>query len=581
MWHRLARHEQIVLTVVAVIIGIVVAYAALAFRLWIDVVEWTGFGAGGELLHRVVAGLPWWQVLLVPTLGGLVVGLVLEYLMPGKRPQAVAHVIEANALHGGRMGLREGLVSAFVAATSLGAGASAGREGLMVHLGATLSSWVAQRLSLSQNLSRTILGCGVAAAVSASFNAPIAGVFFALEVVIGHYALSAFAPVVIASVGGTLVARAHLGAAPAFVLPETQITSVLEFPAFFLLGIVSALIAIVFMWSIMKADEIVAAIPVPDWSKPVVGGLTLGLVALFFPQILGVGYGPTDAALQGLFPLTMLLALIALKTTMTAVTLGCRFGGGVFSPALYVGAMTGGAFGIIAAVIFPEYASSHGDYAIVGVSAVAAAVLGAPISTILIVFELTSDYKMTVAVMVATSVASLVVRQLLGTSFFHWQLERRGLDLRGGRARHLLQSLNVEDVLSRECHIVTESTSVGQIKRLLADRPASEFVVIDEAGDLVGTFGFQELKNVAFDPSLDALINARDVVRGGATSVIPTDSLEHALALMDLGGAEQLAVVAGPADRRVLGVVQHKDVLRALNQALLDVQAEEHDDQTR
>ncbi len=579
IWHRLAHHEQVMLTAVAVVIGIVVAYAALGFRIWIDAVEWIGFGTAGDALYLAVAELPWWQVVLVPTLGGLGVGLMLEYLMPGKRAQAVAHVIEANALRGGRMGLREGLVSAAVSATSLGVGASAGREGPMVHFGATLSSWLAQRLSLGQNLSRTILGCGVAAAVSASFNAPIAGVFFALEVVIGHYALSAFAPVVIASVGGTLVARAHLGEAPAFDLPWTQITSVLEFPAFFLLGFVSAAIAIVLMWSIMKADEIVERLPMPDWSKPMAGGLALGLVALLFPQILGVGYGPTDGALRGIFPLSMLVALVALKTIMTAVTLGCRFGGGVFSPSLYIGAMTGGAFGIVAAYLFPEYASSHGDYAIVGMSAVAAAVLGAPISTILIVFELTGDYTMTVAVMVATSVASLVVRQVLGTSFFHWQLERRGLNLRGGRARHLLQSLSVGDILSRECHIVAEGTSIGEIKRLLAEGPASEFVVTDEGGNLVGTFGFQEVKDVAFDPSLDSLINARDVARGGTTAVIPADTLEHALALMDLGGAEQLAVVTGPEDRRVQGVVHHKDVLRALNQALLEVQAEEHDDQ--
>ena len=581
MWHRLARHEQIVLTVVAVVIGVVVAYAALLFRTWIEAVEWIGFGASGEALYLAVAELPWWQVVGVPTLGGLIVGLVLEYLMPGKRAQAVAEVIEANALHGGRMNLRDGAVSAVVAATSLGVGASAGREGPMVHFGATISSWIAERLHLSQNLSRTILGCGVAAAVSASFNAPIAGVFFALEVVIGHYALSAFTPVVIASVGATLVARAHLGETPAFLLPETQITSVLEFPAFFLLGIVSALIAIAFMWSIMKAEEIVESVPLPDWSKPVGGGLLLGLVALAFPQILGVGYGPTDAALHGSFPLSLLLALVAIKIVMTAVTLGCRFGGGVFSPALYVGAMTGGAFGLIAAATFPDLASTHGDYAIVGMAAVAAAVLGAPISTILIVFELTGDYKMTIAVMVATSAAMLVVRQLLGTSFFHWQLERRGLDLRGGRARHLLQSLQVENMLSRQCHIVTEDTSVGEIKRLLAAHPDSEFVVTDEAGRLVGTFGFHELKDVVFDSTLDTLVNARDVVRGSPTSVVPSDTLEHALALMDLGGAEQLAVVAGPEDRRVLGVVQHKDVLRALNQALLDVEAEEHGGQAR
>ena len=278
-----------------------------------------------------------------------------------------------------------------VSAASLGVGASAGREGPMVHLGASLASALAHRLELSPNLSRTILGCGVAAAVAASFKAPIAGVFFALEVVIGHYALSTFAPVVVASVAGTVISHIHLGELPAFILPAYEIVSAWEFPAFFLLGGVSAVIAMIFMWSIIVADDVVERVPVPGWLKPAAGGLVVGAVAIAFPQILGVGYGATDAALKELIPLTLLIALIALKVVMTAVSLGCRFGGGVFSPPLFIGAMTGGAFGIIATGVFPELAAHHGAYAMVGMSAVAAAVLGAPISTILIVFELTGD----------------------------------------------------------------------------------------------------------------------------------------------------------------------------------------------
>jgi CIC family chloride channel protein len=578
IWHRLSHHEQVVLSLLAVVVGIVVAYAAIGFRLAIGGVQWLGFGFTTEIVFEKAALLPWWQLLLVPTLGGLAIGLFLEYVMPGRRPQGVSHVIEANALKGGRMDLKEGFAAAAVSAASIGVGASVGREGPVVHFGAAIASNVAYRLRLSQGLSRTILGCGVAAAVSASFNAPIAGVFFALEVVIGHYALSAFTPVVIASVAGTVIARIHLGEAPAFIVPAQQIASFLEFPAFLLLGIVSAGIAMIFMWSIIYADHVVGRIRMPEWLKPATGGLLIGAVAIEFPHVLGVGYGVTDAALKHALTLELLLALLVLKTAATAVSLGCRFGGGVFSPSLFVGAMTGGAFGLIAAKIFPELASEQGAYSLIGMSAVAAAVLGAPMSTILIVFELTGDYKTTIAVMVATATASIIVQQALGKSFFHWQLEQRGLNLRGGRARHLLQTLTVRNVMTAEFNLVAESRTIGQIKAMMADLQPGEFIVTDAGGRLVGTFGFADLKEIAFDPALDELVNARDVAHERSPVVTPDEDLERALRLMEVAHEDQLAVVEDLDDQRVVGIVYHKDVLRALNHALLEAQAEEHDE---
>ena len=566
------------MAVVAAMVGVLVAYAAIAFRLSIGGVQWLSYGVYGEVLIGRVAELPVWQVLLVPTAGGLVVGLFLKFIMPGGRPMAVAHVIEAMALRNGRMRLRDGLAAAFVSVVSLGAGASTGREGPMVHLGATIAGAATRRLGLSPHLGRTLLGCGVAASVAASFNAPIAGVFFALEVIVGHYALSAFAPVVIASVAGTVICRAHLGEQPAFLLPQFGVNSPWEFPAFMLLGAVCAIVAMIFMWSIFYAERVVDSLKVPDWIKPAAGGLAIGAIGVEFPHILGVGYEATDAALNELLPLWLLLMLIPLKTAATAISIGCRFGGGVFSPSLYIGAMTGAAFGLMAAGVFPHLAASHGAYAIVGMSAVAAAVLGAPISTILIVFELTGDYQITVAVMVATSIATVIVQKFQGRSFFHWQLENRGLNLRGGRARHLLQTLTVQDVLAKDFDKISERTSIAEIKSMFSRLPHGTFVVVDSADKLVGTISFADLKHIAFDNSLDSLINARDVAHSHAPAPSLDDTLEEVLAVMDVSGEEHLAVIAGAGDRSVLGIVHHGDVLRAYNRALLEAQAEEHDD---
>ncbi|MDX1400746.1 MAG: chloride channel protein, partial [Kiloniellales bacterium] len=249
---RVVTNQHTLLSLLAVSLGAGAGAAAVAFRHLIDLVQQLGFGFSGEQVASGVQALAWWQVLLVPTSGGLLIGLFIYHFMPGHRPQGVAQVIEASALKGGRMPFWVGVKSAIASAASIGVGASVGREGPIVHLGATMGSSIAQRLRLGRALTRTLLGCGVAAAVAASFNAPVAGTFFALEVVVGHYALSAFAPIVIASVTGTIVSRAFYGDFPAFILPQNwQIASNWEFPAFALLGVVCAVAAILFMGSIM------------------------------------------------------------------------------------------------------------------------------------------------------------------------------------------------------------------------------------------------------------------------------------------------------------------------------------------
>lgn len=418
-------HPQLALFVVAIATGFLAGLAATLFRGLEFFVQGLFFGDGGDRLATQLTSLHWSRVLFAPALGGLVIACATWFFLPERRPQGVAQVIVAAT--GGRMmpwwvGVRVAVVSAL----SLGVGASVGREGPVVHLGASLSSWFASWLTVANR--RILLGCGVAAAVSASFNAPIAGVLFALEIVIGTYTLAVFAPVVVASVAGMLVTRLTIGETPAFVLPEAaHIVSFWEFPAFALLGVVSACAAVAFMSTIMKAEDLFKV--VPFWFKLPLAGFAVGGVALVFPQVLGVGYEATDLALNGSYSLAMMLALIAVKTLATALCLGAGFSGGVFSPALFVGAMVGGSFGVIATWALPWLSSGTGAYAIVGMGAVAGAVLGAPISTVLMVFELTSNYDMTIAVMVATAISSLITQQLHKPSFFLWQLERRGVVL--------------------------------------------------------------------------------------------------------------------------------------------------------
>lgn len=574
--HKIARgirtYNTVTTAVMAAVIGVSVAFAAVGFREIVAGVQFLALGTPAEKMLDHARALPWWQLFLPPVAGGLLVALALRFLLPDRRPNGIADVIEANALHDGRMPLWHGLASGLVSAFSLGAGASGGREGPIVHLGATLAAAAARALNFSPALARTLLGCGVASAVAASFNAPIAGVFFALEVIIGHYALHAFAPIVIASVAGTIVSRAIYGNYPAFSLPDYFIASAWEFPAFILLGLVSGLAAILFMRSVFLAEDMANRVTaVPVWARPPLAGLVVGGIAILFPEVLGVGYDATDHALKEQFPLWLLLALVALKTVATAISLACRFAVGIFSPSLFIGAMVGAAFGMIAAMAAPEVQTDVGLYAIVGMGAVASAVLGAPISTILIVFELTGDYQITLALMITTVIANLLTKAVTGSrSVFFEQLSRRGLHLEGGRAQHLLRNTPVRDLIRDRVIRVPRDARFTDVRDSLFTAPIGMVVVVDEEDRLVGRIRLGDLRDIAASEAINDLVRAVDMARPVTHLLTPGDSLESALKLMEGGGEDMLLTISGENDRKVLGVVYERDVLLAYNRALLD-----------
>ena len=519
------RDRQLLVWLLALVIGVGAAYLAIGFRLAIGFIQLPWLGTVSEQVYTAALQLTWWQIMLGPVIGGVLVGLFLQYMTTDKRVHGISDVIESRALLGCQIPARVGITSAIASALSLGLGASAGREGPVVHMGAALASYLEQRFKLPAAAQRALLAAGAGAAVTASFNAPMAGVLFAHEVILGHYALRAFVPIVISSVVATVIARIHLGDFPAFIIPEYQITSYWEFPAFALLGLVCAAVAIGFLLSVMAATRVSQSVQIPLWLRPVLGGVIVGAIAIWFPHILGVGYDATDAALKQQLPLWMMLGLLVAKTGATAITLASRFGGGVFSPSLYLGAMAGGAFGLIAGNVFPVMASSQGLYAIVGMGAVAAGVLGAPISTTLIVFELTGGYEMTIALLLAVSISSGLTQAVYGQSFFHWQLTSRGIFLQAGPHKSIIRSLRVQT--------------------FMRDLPEGE-----EPGK------FED---------------------DGETACLKTDdTVEAALRAFDRSGCERIAVVASDNSGRIIAWADRVDALDALNDALIAAHEEEH-----
>lgn len=533
-WRTMRRRgpSQAQFWVIALLIGIVAGFVALMFRKGIYALQTLFYGTDDLTLFTVAGALPWYVVLIIPIFGGLLVGIILHHFTPDGRARAVADVIEGAALSRGRVEIRAGLASALASLITLSSGGSSGREGPVVHLSAVVSTWVAARLDASGVTGRDLLGCAVAAGVSASFNAPIAGTIFALEVVLRHYAIHAFAPIAIASVAGTVINRLEFGNVTEFSLPgQSALAFYWELPAFMILGLVSGLVAVVLMRSVFWAEDagnlLQRASGLPRWLRPAVAGALLGLIAIWFPHIIGVGYEVTSLALTGQLLLHEAIVLCAVKVVAVAITLGGRMGGGMFSPALVVGALTGLAFGLIATAVFPEVSGAETLYALAGMGAVAAAVLGAPISTTLIVFELTGDWQTGIAVMVAVSLSTALASRLVRHSFFLEQLHRRGLRIASGPQTYL--------------------------RRLVS---------IDAATRPLGTAG------TPTQPVLQALADGGMSLQAGAT-------LETALPLFDRCGQPVLPVLH-PQTGALQGTLSHVDALRAYNRALVAMAAEEH-----
>jgi CIC family chloride channel protein len=581
IWSRLGRvfgDQQLRLSVLALAVGAVAGFGGVMLRELIDLLQHGFLGFSSENLASIVASLPAWRVVLAPTVGGLVVGLLVKFVLRDQRPHGVAEVIEASAIHGGRMTLADGMLSALISAVSIGSGASVGREGPAIHLGGVLASTLGRLCKLDRSQTRIMLGAGAAAAIAASFNAPFAGVFFAHELIIGHIALPAFAPVAIASVTGTVVARLYFGDSPAFLIAGHEISSYLEMPAFALLGVAAAIIAVAFIRLVPLVQALHVRLRTPRWASPAVGGLLIGVLALWFPEILGVGYEAVDRALDGEYLLAMLVTLVAVKLLATAICLGSGFGGGVFSPSLFIGAMLGGAFGYIVETLFPDATSSLGTYTIIGMGAVAAAIFGAPISTTFMVLELTGDYGLSIALLIAVVAAMIFVRLLHGPSFVLTMLVRRGVNVDGGHDIGSLQTVCAGDLMREDQLVMQGHEGLPALRTHLLEAPHGQvFIQIDEA--YVGRLVLSDLGDLAFDASRDEGRTVAELIQANGLFVYRADALDRAVEMFSSTEDSLLAVLDNASDLRLVGCLHEIDVMRAEStyaQTLERLRAEEH-----
>lgn len=558
-------------TLLGFAVGCVVAVAAVAF---VDAVVWMNEALLIAPRSRMLETDRAWlaaATIAVPTLGGLVVG-VLVHMIPERRPHGPADAIQAAQSLDGKMPVRGGVLSVVAGCLSLGAGASVGQYGPLAHMGASIGAWMSRLAGRGRYLGTIGIGCGAAAAIATAFNAPIAGLVFAHEVILRHYSLRAFAPITVAATLGYVAANVVFERPPLFRIEDVTIASPYEFIAFIGIGIVGAVVAMCYMRAILYAGKLSGRLPLPNPVKPAVAGMILGLVALQLPDVLGIGKEVLRfAIIENAISAPELALIMVAKLLVTALCLGFGFVGGVFSPALLIGILFGALAGTGAEWVFGPEHSHIAIYAVCGMVAVTSPVIGAPLTTILIVFELTRNYDLATAAMVSVAFANLIGYRIFGRSLFDRQLLNRGFDLTLGRDKVMAEQHTIREFLSQDYTRTAPETPLADVRDALLRDGRSEAYVVDGGGAYLGTVTMNDLvARLAGDAPDDT---AGACAQPETLVLSPDDSIWDAMEKLEDFVGESVPVVENDT---LVGVVPESTIVQAYMQTLNDIRREEN-----
>ncbi len=552
----------------AIAIGILSGYGAVLFRFVIQGAQYAFYQNTADIL-TFVSTVPVYCLIGLPAIGGLVVGLLVRFGAREAKGHGVPEVMEAVSLRGGRIRKRVAVVKIIASAVCIGSGGSVGREGPIVQIGSSIGSSIAQIFKTTGPQHRTMVGCGAAAGIAATFNAPIAGVLFALEVLLGDFGLAAFSPVVLSSVMATTISRHYFGDFPAFVIPSYELASLWEFAIYPFLGLLAGLLAILFIVVLYKSEDLFDAIKIPEWIKPALGGMLLGLVLLKWPQVFGVGYGAINQSLLNEMSGLLLFTLIFVKIGATSLTIGSGGSGGIFAPSLFIGAMAGGFFGWVVNILFPGITASPAAYALVGMGALVAGTTHAPITAILIIFEMTGNYKIILPMMITCILSTLVAISLKNGSMYTVKLLRRGVDISGGLEQNILRALKVRQIMKEDVATVPEGMALINLINTFKVKDIAYLHVVNENHELTGIISFRDIRPLLGEEQAHYLIIAKDVAATDLATVSPEDNIQHALHIMSKRGISQLPVVAGDNGKKVIATLREKDVITAYDNAII------------
>jgi CIC family chloride channel protein len=574
MWRKRAQDfvervpypGQLVLIVSAVIVGSITGGAAVVF-IWM-------LAQINKLSLQVESAFGMVGVLVFMAVAGLIVGFMIDRWAQEAKGHGVPEVMEAIALRGGRIRARVAAVKVLASSITIGAGGSAGREGPVVQVGSALGSTLGQWLSFSDERIRTLVACGAAAGIAATFNAPIAGSIFALEVILGRMTVRYFGAIVLSAVSASMVSQALLGDKPAFQVPAYPLHHLGEIPIYALLGVLSALWAVLFIKVLYGAEERFDRWSVPLPVKTAVGMILTGLTLLILPgkQVLGPGLDLIGDGIAEDFNLTLgLMGMLLIgKLVATTFTLGSGNSGGVFAPSLFMGAVLGGMVGTAGHMFWPEVAMHPGAYAIVGMAAVFAGAARAPITAILIVFEMSGDYKLILPLMLATVIATLLAEHLYPDSIYTLKLKLKGINWGRGRDQDVLQGVMVNEVMSRNnVETVSVMTPLSQLKEMFANIHSHGLSVLDEDGKLWGVVTITDMERALSDEmDDDTLVSEIGTGWPYLKVSFPDESIGDALSRMSTRGLGRMPVVDREDPYQLLGLIRRQDIIKAYDLAL-------------
>jgi CIC family chloride channel protein len=559
------------LVALALVVGAGAGAGAVFFRYLIEgfTLLFTGhldYTVLGHVPNPHLPSLGAWYVLFVPAIGALLFGPLIEKFARETRGHGVPEVMVAVALKGGRIRPRVAVIKSIASALDIGSGGSVGREGPIVQIGSALGSTLGQWLRLPDSRLRLLVACGAAGGISATFNAPLAGVFFALEIILINFRASSFAVVVLSSVTADVVGRAAFGAHPFLVLPPFQLVSFWEYFLYAALGVFAAVAGVGFIRVLYGLEDILDRVwRFPEWLRPFGGGVILGVVIFVLPEMYGVGYPVISRIIDGHYVTWFLLILLAGKILATSLTLSSGGSGGVFAPSLFMGAALGTAFGGAVHAALPSVTAAPGAYGLVGMAAVFGAAARAPITAVLIVFELTGDYRIILPLMFAVALSTTLSRRMSSDTIYTLKLRRRGIDVTAQEQTGLMELLRVSDAMRPIPELLRDDTPLDALPGRLEKAHANELPVADGEGAYRGVVTLADVQDALAKGPLDQ-------VAGDLATQLPTveasQTLGDALGVLMAQEEGESVPVVDAEDGSVVGWLGQRDVLLAYSKRL-------------
>ena len=555
--------------VIAVAIGVLAGLGAVAFRMLINL-EIDLFWPAGDTFVERYTNAHWAWRLTAPMLAGLIISPLIFRTAPEVRGPGVAEVIKALSLKDGIIRRRVTALKSLATATFIAAGCSVGREGPIVHIGASIGSSVTQLLRLGPDKRKLAIACGAAAGIAATFQAPMTGTMFAVEILLFDLEIASLSNIVIASVTGTVVANAFGADQAIFQIPFFTLSHPGELLLYVILGLITGLFSLLFMAYIFTLPKLFNKLRIPEWLAPAAAGLAVGGIGLFRPEALGIGYETINEVLGGQSFLGVVALILVAKILATGLCVGSGMSGGVFAPSLFIGAMLGCLFGHVATLFWPEMPLSPAHYALIGMGAFVAGTTLAPITAILTIFELTYNYQVVLPLMAACIPSLVVVRLLHDFSIYETKLLTQGIRIVRGHDANRLRSLSVKNTMCEEYEFLRASTPFHELVKMVLHSPFPHFMVLDENDFLVGVLSLRDVRSRLADPDYKGDDEvAADIMTKDVITVSEDQNLENAFQLFSQGNFSFLPVLNRNDSRRVVGYLKKDDLLNAYEQHIL------------